>query len=69
MVLPHAKGSLPIRIKFKRTLDIDKPVIPKLKKSAPAGMTAATDEKQKNEQTEAVTELLTKASHQQKEAA
>jgi len=69
MVLPHANGSLPVRIKFKRSFDLDKPVIPKLKKSAPAGMPTATDKKQKNEQTEAVNELLTKAAPQQKEAA
>ncbi|MBN8537359.1 MAG: TraM recognition domain-containing protein [Deltaproteobacteria bacterium] len=69
MVLPHANGSLPVRIKFKRSFDLDKPVIPKLKKSAPAGMPTFTDVKQRNEQTEAVNELLTKAAHQQKEAA
>ncbi|MCK6599523.1 MAG: TraM recognition domain-containing protein [Bdellovibrionaceae bacterium] len=33
LILPHEKGSLPIRLKFKKSFDLDKPVIPKIKKS------------------------------------
>lgn len=38
LLLPHEKGSLPIRLKFKKSFDLDKPVIPKLKKSEPVGI-------------------------------
>lgn len=45
IVLPHAKGNLPIRLKFKRSLDLDKPQIPKLLKSPPAGFPIIGDAK------------------------
>ena len=38
MVLPHAKGSLPIRLKFKKSFDLNKPQIPLIQKSEPAGL-------------------------------
>lgn len=38
MILPHAKGSLPIRLKFKKTFDLDKPQIPLIQKPEPTGL-------------------------------
>lgn len=38
VVLPHSGGSYPVRIKFKKTLDIDAPMIPKLKKIKVKGL-------------------------------
>lgn len=38
VVLPHAKGSYPFRIKFKMVLDLDKPQIPIIFKSEPIGL-------------------------------
>lgn len=38
VVLPHEKGSLPIRIKFKKSFDLDKPVIPKVNKTEPISL-------------------------------
>lgn len=38
LILPHEKGSLPIRLKFKKSFDLDKPVIPKIKKSEPVSI-------------------------------
>ena len=38
MVLPHAKGSLPIRLKFKKSFDLDKPQILLIQKSEPTGL-------------------------------
>lgn len=38
IILPHEKGSLPIRLKFKKSFDLDKPVIPKIKKSEPVSI-------------------------------
>ncbi len=38
MILPHEKGSLPIRLKFKKVFDLDKPQIPSVQKSEPTGI-------------------------------
>lgn len=38
MVLPHAKGSLPVRLKFKKSFDLDTPQIPLIQKSEPTGL-------------------------------
>ncbi|MBL7545138.1 MAG: type IV secretory system conjugative DNA transfer family protein [Bdellovibrionaceae bacterium] len=38
VILPHGKGSLPVRLKFKKSFDLDKPEIPKLCKSLPTGI-------------------------------
>lgn len=38
MVLPHAQGSLAVRLKFKKSFDLDKPQIPLIQKSEPMGM-------------------------------
>ena len=38
VVLPHEKGSLPIRLKFKKSFDLDKPVIPKVNKTEPVSL-------------------------------
>lgn len=38
MIIPHAKGSLPVRLKFKKTFDLDKPEIPSIQKSEPTGL-------------------------------
>lgn len=38
MVLPHAKGSLPVRLKFKKSFDLDAPQIPLIQKSEPTGL-------------------------------
>lgn len=38
VVLPHKKGSLPIRLKFKKSFDLDKPVIPKVNKTEPISL-------------------------------
>ncbi len=38
MVLPHAKGSLPIRLKFKKSFDLDAIQIPLIQKSEPTGL-------------------------------
>ncbi len=38
VVLPHAKGSYPFRIKFKMALDLDKPQIPIIFKPEPIGL-------------------------------
>lgn len=38
VILPHAKGSMPVRLKFKKSFDLDRPEIPKLQKSLPAGL-------------------------------
>lgn len=38
IVLPHEKGSLPIRLKFKKSFDLDKPVIPKVNKTEPISL-------------------------------
>lgn len=38
MVLPHAKGSLPVRLKFKKSFDLDVPQIPLIQKSEPTGL-------------------------------
>ncbi len=69
MVLPHAKGSLPVRIKFKKSFDLDAQIIPKLKKAEPLGMGPMFSERPKNEKADAGMELLASASEDQKEAA
>ncbi|GIL16901.1 MAG: hypothetical protein BroJett040_06520 [Oligoflexia bacterium] len=38
MVLPHAKGSLPIRLKFKKSFDLDAIQIPLIQKLEPTGL-------------------------------
>lgn len=38
VLLPHTKGSLPVRLKFKKSFDLDKPEIPKLQKAMPKGL-------------------------------
>ncbi len=38
IVLPHESGSLSVRLKFKRTFDLDVPQIPKLLKPMPVGL-------------------------------
>ena len=38
MVLPHAEGSLPVRLKFKKSFDLDAPQIPLIQKSEPTGL-------------------------------
>ncbi len=38
VLLPHARGSLPVRLKFKKSFDLDRHEIPKLLKSAPVGL-------------------------------
>ncbi|HEY8271344.1 MAG TPA: type IV secretory system conjugative DNA transfer family protein [Pseudobdellovibrionaceae bacterium] len=38
VVLPHGKGSLPVRMKFRKSFDLDIPVIPTLFKSNPVGL-------------------------------
>lgn len=38
MVLPHTKGSLPVRLKFKKSFDLDVPQIPLIQKSEPTGL-------------------------------
>lgn len=43
LILPHEKGSLPIRLKFKKSFDLDKPVIPKIKKSEPVSIAKKID--------------------------
>ena len=69
MVLPHSKGSLPVRIKFKKSFDLDAQVIPKLKKAEPLGMGPMLSEKPKNEKADAGKELIASASEDQKKAA
>jgi conjugal transfer pilus assembly protein TraD len=69
MVLPHAKGSLPVRIKFKRSFDLDKPIIPKLKKSPPAGWPAVKEEQPDNGQTDALADFLSQGDNSQKKVA
>ncbi len=38
IILPHEKGSLPIRLKFKKSFDLDKPNIPKINKTEPLSL-------------------------------
>lgn len=64
VVLPHTSGSLSVRLKFKRTSDLDMPQIPKLMKPMPTGL-PKFDENASAEQTyspgdhaEALTALL-----------
>ena len=45
VVLPHAQGSLPVRMKFKMSFDLDKPMIPKLFKPVPLGMPTGDESK------------------------
>lgn len=52
VLLPHAKGSLPIRLKFKRSFDLDKPEIPKLHKVEAAGLLTSKDASNLNEKSE-----------------
>lgn len=52
ILLPHAKGSLPIRLKFKRSFDLDKPEIPKLHKVESAGLLTSKDASGSNEKSE-----------------
>lgn len=51
IVLPHESGSLSVRLKFKRTFDLDVPQIPKLLKPMPAGLPKIQDEAS-NDQTQ-----------------
>ncbi|MBL7670341.1 MAG: type IV secretory system conjugative DNA transfer family protein [Bdellovibrionaceae bacterium] len=38
MILPHGKGSLPVRLKFKKSFDLDKPQIRLIQKPEPTGL-------------------------------
>lgn len=38
MIIPHSKGSLPVRIKFRKVPDIDAAIIPKFSKPQPMGL-------------------------------
>ena len=49
VILPHSKGSLPVRIKFKMAFDLDKPQIPKLLKSQPVGLPKFIESKPLNQ--------------------
>lgn len=49
MVLPHAKGSLPVRLKFKKSLDLDAPKIPLIQKSEPTGLPKLENSAQANQ--------------------
>lgn len=49
ILLPHAKGSLPVRLKFKKSFDLDKPQIPKLLKSLPTGLPKTEDNTKSNQ--------------------
>ncbi|MGE3386014.1 MAG: type IV secretory system conjugative DNA transfer family protein [Bdellovibrionales bacterium] len=44
VVLPHETGSLSVRLKFKRTFDLDVPQIPKLLKPMPMGLPKIKDD-------------------------
>lgn len=49
MILPHAKGSLPIRLKFKKSFDLDQPEIPLIQKSEPVGLPKCGDAAKTNQ--------------------
>ncbi len=38
MIIPHAQGSLPIRLKFKKSFDLDAPQVPLIQKPEPTGL-------------------------------
>ncbi len=69
VVLPHTKGSLPVRIKFKKSFDLDAQIIPKLKKSEPLGMGPMLSEKPISERTDAGLDLISTSTKEQKEVA
>lgn len=49
VLLPHAKGSLPVRLKFKKSFDLDKQQIPLLQKSLPTGLAKKDDSAKSNQ--------------------
>jgi conjugal transfer pilus assembly protein TraD len=69
MVLPHSKGSLPVRIKFKKSSDLDPQTIPKLKKSEPLGMDLSASDRLKISKTDAGADLLAQDDEVHKETA
>lgn len=73
MVLPHAKGSFPVRLKFRRSPDLDPVSIPKIQKSAPVGLEALfqkdPQESTANSNAEIISTIIRHKSFDQKEAA
>lgn len=68
IVLPHSGGSFSARIKFRKSFDLDAPLIPKLKKSEPLGMSPIDIDKPKGGKVDSATEFLASTENEQKEA-